>query len=351
MAVTRETLLAAIQLRATVDQHVDHTVGDLTRSWARLWNELARDWAAAVEQIIATGNTGRLTKAQLFRLRKVRAALATSLEALDQLAAHASTITITTLPQVVTATTEQELALIASQLPDIGPDALTSAGGRATVAIVRRATEQVTSLYRPLAEDAYQVMLAEIQRGVAVGTSPRTAAARMLQRTRGGFDGGLARATRIARTEMLDAHRAAAHAADQANSDVLAGWRWNASLSPRTCPACLSMHGRQFPIEQPGPQGHVNCRCSRMPVTRSWAELGFLRLDEPVDVMPDAQAWFDDLPEREQLAIMGPTRLRLYRGGGIGWTDLAVKTPNRGWRPSWQPTTLTGLRSRASQIA
>ena len=352
MPVTRETLLLALQLRAKIDEHVDATVGDMTRSWARLWNELANDWSLAIEQIIATGTTGRLTKAQLLRLRKVRAALAVSLEALDELAVHASTVTITRIPALVATASEQELALIASQLPDMfTPDALTSAGGRAVDAIVRRATEQVTSLTRPLAQDAYQVMLAEIQRGVALGSNPNTAAARMLQRTRGGFDGGLSRATRIARTEMLDAYRGAAHAADQANSDVLAGWRWNASLSPRTCPACLAMHGRVFSLEQPGPQGHVNCRCSRMPVTKSWADLGFPMFGEPVDVMPDAQDWFERLPYEQQLAIMGPTRLRMLREGRILWDDLAVKVPNSGWRPSWQPRTLSDLHRPATQTA
>jgi SPP1 gp7 family putative phage head morphogenesis protein len=192
-------------------------------------------------------------------------------------------------------------------------------------------------------------MLGEIQRGVAVGVNPRTAAARMLQRTRGGFDGGLSRATRIARTEMLDAYRNAAHAADQANSDVLAGWAWSASLSPRTCPACLAMNGRVFPTATPGPQGHVNCRCSRMPVTKSWADLGFPMFGEPRDQMPDAQDWFERLPRDQQLAIMGPTRLHLLQTGAISWDDLATKTQNPGWRPSYQPRTLTDLRRAASR--
>lgn len=348
MSVDRDTLLLALQLRAKIDHHVDAAVGDMTRSWARLWNELAKDWALAVEQIIATGTTGRLTKAQLLRLQKVRAALAASLEALDQLSAQATTVTIARIPALVSTATAQELAIIAAQLPDmLGQQTLTSAGGRAVEAIVKRATEQVTSLYRPLAPDAYQVMLAEIQRGVALGTNPKTAAARMLQRTRGGFDGGLSRATRIARTEMLDAYRSAAHAADQVNTDVLAGWRWQASLSARTCPACLALNGRLFPVDAPGPQGHVNCRCSRMPVTKSWADLGFIGLGEPVDRMPDAESWFFALSHREQLAIMGPTRLQMLRSGEIGWEDLAVKVPNTGWRPSWQPRPLTQLRRRA----
>jgi hypothetical protein len=45
---------------------------------------------------------------------------------------------------------------------------------------------------------------------------------------------------------------------------------------------------------------------------------------------------------------MGPTRLQMYRSGLIGWDDLAVKVPNSGWRPSWQPRTLSQLQRRAA---
>lgn len=335
-----------------VDTHVDTATGDMVRAWARLWNELTRDWAVAVEQIITTGSTGRLTKAQLFRLTRVRSALSVSHEALAQLAGQAESVMITRIPSLVADASASELEVIVSQLPDAfgGQAALDAATGRAITAITRRATEQVTSLTKPIADDAYQVMLAELQRGVALGVNPRVAANRMLQRTKGGFDGGLVRATRIARTEMLDAYRAAAQASDEANTDVLAGWRWSASLSPRTCPACLAMNGQVFSTSTPGPQGHVNCRCARTPVTKSWAELGIL-MPEPPDQTPDARAWFDDLPEREQLAIMGPTRLRLLQSGQVSWDDLAVKVPNSGWRHSWQPRTLGDLRSRAAKTA
>lgn len=350
MPVTVDTLHHAARLRRRIDGHVDTTVGDMVRAWARLWNELGNDWRLAVDQIIATGSTGRLTKAQLLRLAKVRHALDVSRHALEDLARSADIAITTRIPTVVGDATAGQVAVILSQLPP-DFDALDTPSGRAIEAITRRATGQVTSLVRPLAADAYQAMLAEVQRGVALGVNPKVAAARMVRRTRGGFDGGLSRATRIARTEMLDASRAAAQATDESNADVLAGWRWSAALQPRTCPACLGMNGRTFSTSTPGPLGHVNCRCSRVPVTKSWADLGIIGMDEPDDATPDARAWFDQLPESEQLAIMGPTRLRLLRAGVIGWDDLAVKVPNAGWRPSYQPTSLTDLRARATRSA
>lgn len=341
--------LARRELQRIVDGHVDAVVGDLIRAWARGWNEVSADWDRAVAQILAEGRAGDLTAAEVFRLTAVRAALGVSIEALRRLSTDAVTITVGRVPALAAATATGELRMIAAQLPDAfgGPEALSSGYGHALEAIVNRTTQQVTSLARPIADDAYQAMLAELTRGVALGVNPQVVGRRIIQRTRGGFDGGLSRATRIARTEMLDAHRNAAHAVDQTNADVLAGWRWNAKLSRTTCPACLSMSGREFPVEVPGPHGHVNCRCARTPVTKSWAQLGFAGMEDTRPAAPDPEAWFWSQPRAVQLAIMGPTRLRLLEEHAVTWDDLAVEVHNPGWRTSYQPRTLTDLRSMA----
>jgi hypothetical protein len=98
----------------------------------------------------------------------------------------------------------------------------------------------------------------------------------------GGFNGGLSRALTIARTETISAHREAAAVSHQENADTLAGWRWLCALSDRSCPACLAKNGELHPVSEPGPQGHANCRCSRVPVTKSWRDLG-IDLDEPAE--------------------------------------------------------------------
>src|SRR5690606_17046295 len=104
-----------------------------------------------------------------------------------------------------------------------------------------------------------------------------------------------------------------------ANSDVLAGWVWQASLDRRCCPSCWAMHGRVFAADEPGPWDHPQGRCARIPKTRTWRELG-IDLDEPDDDLPDAQARFWALPHTARLAIMGPTRLELLRTGRIDWS-------------------------------
>lgn len=70
---------------------------------------------------------------------------------------------------------------------------------------------------------------------LAAGLGPRETA-RLLRRQ---FGVGLARALTISRTETLRAYREAMHRNYEANDDVVEGWVWHATLTPRTCAACV----------------------------------------------------------------------------------------------------------------
>jgi SPP1 gp7 family putative phage head morphogenesis protein len=178
-------------------------------------------------------------------------------------------------------------------------------------------------------------MKSALVRGVAVGDNPNTVARQIVARAQGEFRGGLYRARTIARTELLDASRRSADESRKANSRVLAGWRWHASLDSRTCPSCLAQNGELFPPETPGPDDHPNGRCTAVPVTKSWADLG-IDLDEPADEFPDARAWFAAQTGEVQRQIMGQARLDAFNRGEIGWADMSVRRENPGWRPSYQ---------------
>jgi SPP1 gp7 family putative phage head morphogenesis protein len=178
----------------------------------------------------------------------------------------------------------------------------------------------------------------ELIRGIVVGSNPNETARRIMKATQGRFEGGAARAVRIARTETLDAMRAGAAAVDRQNKDVLKGWRWSADLSPRTCQACIGMHGRTFDLDTPGPEGHPNCRCARVPVTRSWADLGFKDIKEPPDLFPSAEAWFKGLSSSEQKRLLGPNH-DAWKAGKFPLSQWAVKKENPGWRPAWHSAT------------
>jgi SPP1 gp7 family putative phage head morphogenesis protein len=333
-------------MRLMISTSVDATTQDLVRAWARAWNEVAADWEAAIA-VLVEESAGDLwpSRWQIRRAVQVQAALQVTREALDALAVESGVRILTPVPAMVGDTADWVLRLLDSQHPAGVVVGFNRVDARALEWIVARTTQQVTSLTKPLAPDAYAAVLAEITRGVAVGENPRAAARQMLRRTETTFNGGLTRALRIARTEILDAHRAAAAATEAANTDVVTGWRWQAALSPRTCLACLAMNGTLFPVEEPGPQGHRNCRCTRVAVLKSWEELGFA-LEEPVDDFPDARTWFDRQTLAVQRAIMGPSRLQLLQDGAIGWDDLTVIHHNPGWRPAYQARPVSDLLHR-----
>ncbi len=113
------------------------------------------------------------------------------------------------------------------------------------------------------------------------------------------------------------------------NSDIIKGEVWTATLDSRTCPQCQALDGEEFPLGE-GPQAPIHlgpCRCVRVPVLKSWKEMGF-----DVDELPastrasmDGQV-ADDLTygewiKRQSAAVqdeaLGPTRAKLLRSGGI----------------------------------
>nr|WP_167405786.1 phage minor head protein [Sphaerisporangium cinnabarinum] len=354
MTINDSTLRLARQMRAQIDGHVDSVTRSLTAAWVAAWDDLADQWVTAVDDLvaIAAANDGAWPSPwRIARAERVMHTLDGTRAALAELAELTGQQVTADLPALVGEAAKWEARLIASQMPaSMGTTAeLTLAFDRARDDalrwIVDRTTQQVTVLAWPLTDEATASMSQHLIRGVALGNNPRAAARSMVRNLESGFNGGLARALTIARTEMLDASRAASFTQDQANTDVLAGWRWQATLSVRTCPSCLAMHGTVHPIEEPGPWDHQNGRCARVPVTKSWRDLGF-DLDDPEDALPDARAWFGDLPQKDQVKIMGPERLDLLASGRVSWDDLTTRRETPAWRPSQVVTPVRDLRDQ-----
>ncbi|MBM0235955.1 hypothetical protein JNW88_00435 [Micromonospora sp. ATA32] len=266
MAITRETLRQLRQLATTVGGHADDTTRQLTAAWVRAWDELAPAWQQAIADLIAKAAAdGHWPPPwQLARMERLAAAVVATSTALDGLAAQSGITMAAGTGPIVAATATAEPLLIASQLP--ASLAAAAAGEYAAKltptaldVIVRRTGEQITARTRPLSAAATEAMRRSLIRGVAVGDNPNAVARDMVRRVEGDFSGGLGRAIVVARTEMLDAYREVSRYAHSANADVLDGWTWHSALDRRSCPACWSMHGREFPIETPGPLGHQQC--------------------------------------------------------------------------------------------
>lgn len=340
MAITRETLRLARELRVSVASITDARARVLVQAWVRAWDELAAALLAGVDDVVAGVPAGSTpTRTQIVHNRRLMAALDQALTQLKVLAAEAQIGVRGDVEAAARLAGQAQAGLITSQLPPTEAAVkarLDRFDPRTLDAIVQRTTQHVTALHYPLAANAYEAMLRELIRGVAVGDNPRESARRMLARVEGQFNGGLTRALVIARTEVIDAHRAAALAAQQANADVLAGWVWHCQLDTRSCPSCWSRHGTLHPVSEPGPLDHQQGRCSRTPQTKTWRELGF-NIDEPPTLLPDAQATFRALPEADQVAVMGPARLAALQSGHASWADLSIRRRTFGWRDSYAP--------------
>lgn len=358
MAIAPETLNLVGQMRVTLSRRTDTTTAAITRSWAAAWAELQPEWTAAIDDLIASSTGGKWpARAQIARAERAQAALTATRAALADLGRQAGVTITEQLPALTGEATAWQSRIAASQYPAAaGGESVVVAGLQwvdpgAIDAIVTRTSGQVTSLLRPLSAEATAAMRASLIRGVALGQNPQVAARRMVDRVQGRFEGGRHRAETIARTEMLDAHRAAAFAHDQANTDTLAGWVWTATLDSRTCPSCWVQHGGVHPVTDPGPLDHPRGRCARVPRTKSWADLGFPDLDEPGDVIPDGRAAFDALPVTDQVAVMGQARLDLYRSGRVSWGDLSQRRSTAGWRDSFGVTPVRDLTNPPRRTA
>ena len=240
-------------------------------------------------------------------------------------------------------------ALIATQLPSAAAVAATGATTGVGVsvlranpdqvaAMVRRATERITRDMGAMPDELASIIRSDLMRGVAVGDNPRATARRMVRRIEDRWDYSLSRAMVASRTETLDAHREAGRAVEQANSDVVAEWQWTTHLGKRTCRACLAMNGQRFPISEPGPQGHPQCRCARVPVTKSWEDLGFTGIKEPPPLQQDPEQWFSRQSAATQREILGGKGYDAWQSGDYPMSEWVRRKENADWRPSYVVT-------------
>ena len=340
MAITAKTLRLEQRLRTDLAKINDAHVRTLVSAFVDAWDEVEPDLTSALLDQLTAGKD--ITRAQLLRSTRLRKSLQVIADNLKTLSRDAGVLLVGDLQAIVDAAGGAQASIIDSQLPPkatelVDLDAWSRVDQRQITAIVRRSTQQITSTLRPLAPETYQVVRRELIRGVAAGSNPRAVAGRMVARARDQFNGrlGLNRALVIARTEILDAHRAAAALGQAEHTDVLRGWQWLAQLDSRTCPSCWGKHGSEHPLSEPGPFDHHQGRCARCPLTKTWAELGF-DIPEPASVIPDAASRFESLSSAEQKTILGPARYDAWAAGNFPMGSWSVRRTNPGWRDSYQ---------------
>lgn len=357
MAYTDKTRRLAQKVRAEIDTIADQQVRDLVRAWADAWNEVSPDLNATLLDMMTAGE--HVTRSQLLRSQRLRKVLDSIAAQLDVLTAEGQARIIGDLHRAIDIAGGAQASIIDSQLPPGAPqlvdlDAWSQIDERGLEAIVRRSTQRIASDLKPLSPAAQRAVRLELIRGFAAGTNPRETARRIVDRTEGRFNGGLHRALTLARTETLDASRAGARAGRMQNADLLSGWEWHCSLGPRTCAACIARDGTIYSLDDPGPEDHPNGRCTALPVTKSWADLG-IDIPEPPSIRVSGRDWFADQPPEIQQNILGPSRFNAWKAGDYPPDAWGKTVQNPAWRPALQTTKVpagySGGRRPASSLA
>jgi hypothetical protein len=320
-------------MQTILDTILDHHTTTLTTAWATAWASVAGQLEAVLLELAEDGDVPgwRIDKS-----RRAQQGLAAAGRALEDLAELTGTTISEDAARAIGLGVDGEIAMIGAQLPP-GHDGVVRVDDAQIAAMLGRTTQQITAVSWPISTETLAAIQSELARGMIVGDNPREAARRMLAATEGRFTGGLSRALNISRTEMLDAMRTAQHAADQVNTETLAGWTWGAHLDARTCMSCVSMHGTEWPATEPGPADHHSGRCARLPRTKSWAELGFPGIPEPDLGMQDAGAWFDGLTDQEQRSLLGKSGYEAWAAGRFPMDQWSARKSNDGWRDSFVP--------------
>lgn len=161
-----------------------------------------------------------------------------------------------------------------------------------------------------------------------------------------------ARALTITRTETMRVYRDTTQAAYE-QSKAVEGWTWYAALDDRTCPVCWAMHGSEHDLDEKL-ESHPNCRCTMLPRTLTWRELGF-DLDElDTSLQPETgPEQFKKLSDAEQKQVLGPSKYKAYKDGDIDLEDIPVKTNHPEWGGGLRQKNLTelGLRDKTTDAA
>lgn len=204
--------------------------------------------------------------------------------------------------------------------------------------VARLAADQPLGLLlHDLAPTGVERVRAALAYGVSAGRGPRAIAAELHQEA----DVPLNRALVVSRDQTLKAYRAAT-TEQYADSPVVRGWTWHAQMSERTCPICIAKSGTEHPASEPL-VSHVACRCTQIPITASWADLGIQGVPDLRPAIPTGEELFSRLPASEQRLILGPGKYELYERGDITLADLVRPTQSPVWGQGLREATLREL--------
>lgn len=188
----------------------------------------------------------------------------------------------------------------------------------------------VGRIIQRLGQEVAEEVMFNLVQGIALGKGPRETA-KLVTESAGM---GLSKALTLSRTETMRAYREASRMQYAANPAMVKGYRRMSAKDERVCIACLVLDGELYALDEPL-QAHPNCRCTLIPETLTYEDLGLqdIPMPEPGD---NGREWFRKQPRNTQLQIMGnsETRLGAWERGDVTFGDMFQVTDHPVWGKS-----------------
>ena len=183
-----------------------------------------------------------------------------------------------------------------------------------------------------------------IRIGIVEGQTNDQIVRRIMGLRSNGYEDGLLNRSRrdieaVVRTAVSHVAQGARDAFYQANDDMVKGVKWLSTLDGRTSEPCRLRDGLEYTNETHRPIGHSvpwlsgpgrlhwQCRSTSTPIIKAWEELGLTaeEIGEGTRASMDGQVpesttygdWLKGQPAARQDEVLGPTRGKLFRSGGL----------------------------------
>lgn len=221
--------------------------------------------------------------------------------------------------------------------------------------VVQRPLSTDGDLLEPWIKDFTDKETARVSKAVRLGHSQGLTNQEMVQRLVGtksrNFQDGLLQTTRrnastVVRTSVQHVASSARQEVWEANKDVVRRYQFLATLDRVTSPICRTLDKQEFDFGKgPIPPVHPNCRSTTIPVLDekfSFLSKGRTRSGEQGPVSADTQFydWLKRQNKAAQVAVLGPTRAKLFRDGGL----TAERFRELQFDKNFAPLTLAGMR-------
>lgn len=311
-------------------------------SWATAYERIRAEYQGVLDQVAEAHAEGRPIKpAWLYQQERLANAEATAREELARYGREARQATESAEQAAISASARHHAALgqealsqanLAGTFAQINPDNVRHLAGTLADG------SPLASLFSGLAEEVASSARDALLQGVALGKGP----AWMARQVAPALDMPRHRAVTIMRTETQRVYRETARETYMANSDLMVGWVWTATLTRRTCPACIAMHGTVHPVTETL-DGHPRCRCAMVPRTPSWADLG-VDLPDTRPPLESGKDWLEAQPETTQRAIMGNAKHRAWKDGEITLDDMVARHSDPDWGTMRRERSLVEIR-------